>query len=132
MIYDKEYVAKWREKAITRVEDLSVGMKVYSNGFPKKFIVKELITDAESYRRDNLSANGRDDTVPSWVVCEWESAEFRLCRSTIALADHNVGDSYNPWLLFRTEDECEEYKAGLKISLESYYFTDELQRSLCD
>lgn len=108
--YDKRDLDKFRAVAVTSIEDIKVGQTYYSNN-GQTFTVLEVIDDAEHDRRvHNGKYGGREGSY--WARTTEDSAMFVGWAS---LADRNVEQSYNPWLLFESKEMAELCAYFLKI-----------------
>lgn len=98
--YDTNIFNKFRDLAITDASQLHVGQTYYTNSYPDQFTVIRLETDKRHRAGRGLSVSSSDDdTELRWVVVEDGIGSTR----SMSLYDHNVGSSYNPWLIF---DNC--------------------------
>jgi hypothetical protein len=98
MMYDTKIFQKHRALAITDVKDLVVGNTYYSNGCNlKSFTIKELLTNQQCYALDNSNYQDPNANEIGWILTE--------DGNTFSLHDKNVGASYNPWLIFDTEQK---------------------------
>ena len=112
MIYDEEIFQKYRALAITDINDLVIGERYYTNdGYD--FTLLELISDKELYRRENFDDWFDRSDYLNWIVPD-KGYPF-------SLKDHNVGASYNPWLVFDTKETCDQCKEELKIEFPFRY-----------
>lgn len=119
MQYDKAYVAKWREKAITKVEDLKLGETYYTNSpsSGSSFKITRFLTWQEHWRELNFS---------DWDKASTEIGWFQTDKGDVwSLRDNNIGASYNPWLLFARESDMKEYGVGLKYTFTKTPFEEE-------
>ena len=94
MIYDTDMFSSFREKAITKISDIEVGKKYFSNCYPDVFVVNEI---------------GKND-IGHFIVTEKNTMVF--------LGDRNVGESYNPWLIFDNIEIAAECVQRLKVTYE--------------
>ena len=109
-------------KAITNVDDLVIGQTYFSNYNQEEFILLELITDAEHWKRwckivEIPNDIERDDTKPAWFVAKKPDGEIVMQ----SLCDRNIGASYNPWMIFVSKEALEEYNKVQEISFEYTY-----------
>lgn len=111
--YNQEVFNYFRSLAITDVEKLEVGKTYYSNCSPAKFTIKELISWKELDQRRGIDSSKDSDEL-EWIVYGESGFDH------ISLQDTNVGASYNPWLIFETEELRDECVSRLKISYSSY------------
>ena len=114
MDYNIFSVEKWHTKAITKVEQIKVGMKVFGDEF--EGIVSDLKTDYEYdvMRYGGCVATAKSyyhhiDKEPRWFAVN--GGDYR------SLNDMNVGKSYNPWLMFDNAKDRDEYYTDLKEHL---------------
>ena len=94
LFYDEKVFQSFRSRAITKATDLVVGKEYFSNIWPDRFVIKEITTD---------------DTLHFPCVITTEGRE-------VFLGDMNVGESYNPWMIFDNEATAKECEEILKIS----------------
>lgn len=95
--YDKEMFEVFRELAITDYNDLVVGQTYYTNTYPEKFVLKDLLTyNQSSMRNGHSKCIWSDPFKIGWILTE--------DGTTHSLNDKNIGASYNPWLVF--DNEC--------------------------
>lgn len=111
MQYDKDYVAKWREKAITKLEDLKIGETYYtcSRSCKSSFQIVAFLSWQEHWRRKDFDDWRTAGTEIGWFITNH--------GETWSLRDNNVGASYSPWLIFARESDLKEYEAGLNYTL---------------
>lgn len=109
MQYSDEIVKQYREngKAITDVYDLIPGMTVWANNQCEPLTILTLCSKSRISQSDM-------NAVPSIIgdpdPVQWIWFTDGTC---ISLHDHNVGASYNPWMLFRDEETMLEYKSRI-------------------
>lgn len=114
MVYDTEIYNKFRNVAITDVDQLIVGETYYSNCYPDRFVLTRLLTNREAYRKLGLSWEGASADDIAWF--ETEDGQH------YSLHDHNVTQyPYNPWMLFKTKEERDECNLYLKIIFDYDY-----------
>lgn len=119
--YDKGYVRQWREKAITKSEELQVGMRIWGKGIGiwgkgvaggKGGVITEILSHRQLNKRLGLppSHNMSDEALdaPGWVYLK--DGYF------FSLKDNGIGANYNPWLIFSSEELAKEYYAGLVVT----------------
>lgn len=104
-----------KQKAIKSADELVVGETYWSNSYPKKFKVFELLTAREFDRRRGFGIS--DYTQPEgfrWMLVEYEDGCSRPTLSECSLMDRNCipGTSYNPWHIFKTEDDARAMDAA--------------------
>lgn len=116
LYYDEAIFQEFRAKAITNAADFEIGKRYWSTTYPRTFVIKEIITQAESCRRKDIPVYpGYDDITPALFVDENGIHNH--------FSDRNVGESYNPWLIFDNEadyKECED-KLEVKFSTDDYW-----------
>ena len=100
MHYDKEIFEKFRDLAITKEEDLPpVGAELFSNYYdgPVKILTGVKISDFDS---------------------KYFLAQIVGYRGAVKLflGDNNIGASWNPWLLFLSEDTADQCRKELKVA----------------
>lgn len=117
--YDENIAKKWREKAVTKAEDLVIGGIYYLNETPESqddsykllgFTCEnrndaELFTSPEKALDSALAEAFYFQTPIVFMAFEATSpsgGKFVVYRS---LKDTNVGASYNPWFLFESKDD---------------------------
>ena len=93
MIYDEQIFQKYRTLAITDEKDFIKG-KTYWGNAKEEFIFSHISTDNSVGAKAIMSENG--------LAC--------FCR------DNNIGDSYNPWLIFDNKETCEACERELIIT----------------
>lgn len=125
LTYDASVYLEFREKAITKKEDLKLGQTYFANTDPKQFRLLKLISYRDAYARDG---HGWDESCKAyesgheigWALIEfWSEYHHRMVISTMSLKDRNVGASYNPWLIFENEADRDAYVDQIAIRLES-------------
>lgn len=117
--FDKNVFNKFRALAITDVSDLEIGRSYYTNSFPQKFVLKELVTNSEAYERLNLPYTKSNANEIAWII---NDTNIRM-----SLMDNNIGASYNPWLIFASEEVAEACRNELVVDIYSskeYYEDD--------
>lgn len=122
MIYDQQYVDKYRALAITNVEELIVGNHYFGYG-GKEFTIVEIITYNESYARQGLVYEHKNGNELAYIVAD-DPHHFNAGY----LKDNNIGASYNPWLIFKDRETAKEYYDGLEIdydrSDDDFFYSD--------
>ena len=99
MIYDQELFQKYRKLAITDEKDFVKGKTYWSNAVGE-FIFSHILTD---------------NSIGAKVIIPKKGFE-------IFCTDNNIGDSYNPWLIF---DNKETYEACRKeLIIDDFYDYD--------
>jgi hypothetical protein len=114
MIYDRELFESFRAKAVTKPEQLVPGRTYYSNLFDP-FVLKEVVdykTLCESRGENSSDLGGLENTL--WMIKENGKDD--------SLSDNNIGQSYNPWLIFENEQDARECREQLKISHSNEYY----------
>lgn len=127
MYYNRTVFEQFRNMAVTDPAQISVGSIYWSNHWPEKFQVVKVYTQREymlarigqgiNYTVEELL---RADAVnPRWILAvnlsdppmlegnepvEWHS-----------LWDNNCGNSYNPWLIFDSEETAKLCQAQLVV-----------------
>lgn len=118
LIYNEDIFRKFKDLSIKSVDELVVGETVYSNFDPEKPMpILALITDYQNGLRMERPVSNDDDNDPRWVVTgrdKWDK---------FSLHDYNVLASYNPWLLFKTQDLARQCAEELQV-LYQYDDTD--------
>jgi hypothetical protein len=113
MMYDTKIFQKHRAAAITDVKDLVVGNTYYSNSHSLNcFTIKALITNQQSYALIGSNYHGENYDEIGWILTE--------DGNSFSLHDKNVGASYNPWLIFDTEQKMLDCIKELVIDWSSY------------
>lgn len=111
MQFNTTWYDRFREIAVTDIDDLIVGNTYYSNSYPEKFVLRGLMTNAEAYARKGIKwsyPSSADDI-------EWFETETGRTHS---LRDRGVTPNpYNPWLIFRTEEERDACELMLGVML---------------
>lgn len=125
LIYDENIFRFFRGKAITDVAQLEIGKEYYTNNYPEKFKLLEIISMKEAYRRSGLLDNDLNDTEPRALSV----MDNRGNINTKYLHDSNIGDSYNPWLIFSDEETAKDCQQKLvveyKDDMDHYYYGNE-------
>jgi hypothetical protein len=113
LIYDRDLFQEYRAKAITDVKDLVIGKTYYSNfEFPFTLIGISYL-ESPSSPELGLSKN------PKWMLKHTPDSDgFVELGGYNSLHDNNIGMSYNPWLIFESEELANECKQNLKITFE--------------
>lgn len=114
--YDPELFQSFRERAITKVEDLEIGKTYWSNWFNGPLILEGLMTDEEFRQFMNFTYSEVSDSTPKWM--KFTNGE------TGSLNDHNIGNSYNPWLIFDNEETATECREQLEIDYDRDWVDD--------
>ncbi len=126
--YNESIVRKYRELAITDLVDFVPGNVYYSNHFGG-FELVGLQTRREHYKWVGLDVYGSAEEMdkPSWFLHKpLGSGEKYTDVCCVSLCDNNIGDSYNPWLIFNDEETMERYKEELVITNErSIWYRDD-------
>lgn len=121
--YDNELWKSFRERAITNPSHLYVGMCVFSNFHRAGFVIENLLTEKGFRIRMKLDWDETtDDTEIKWIVHRNPFNPEKEDYSS--LHDNNVGDSYNPWLLFLEKKDMEECIEKIKIEYDRYEWID--------
>lgn len=101
--------------AISEVSELKPGRTYFSNSFTAgtdRFELVRILTDREHWAVWNKSLGNSEESIfPKSDELAW--IEVRSQDGTISwlsLSDCNIGASYNPWMIFHTEDHLEAYK----------------------
>lgn len=110
--YDQSKVDEFRKLAVTSVEDIVVGETYYSNFFPSEFTVAEVITYGDYWKRIGLGEHSRPDVIGYIIPTGIEEVQI---GSGISLADNNVIDSYNPWMIFKDQRDAMRAKEEIEI-----------------
>lgn len=111
MRFNTTWYDRFREIAVTDIDDLIVGNTYYTNCYPKKFVLHGLMTNAEEYSRLGIEW----DIPSSANNIEWFETET---GRTYSLRDKGVTQNpYNPWLIFRTEEERDACELMLGVML---------------
>lgn len=117
MIYDQQYVSKYRALAITNVEDIVEG-GVYYGRHGDEFTIVKLMTNAQYYAFRGLEWEYEHNANEiGWMLT---NNDYISCSAS--LADNNIGASYNPWLIFKDKKTAMEYYDGLKIDYDDEFF----------
>ena len=126
MYYDEAKFQELRAKAVTTVDGLVVGRKYYTNSHPEQFVIKDLLTQRQEYeRRDIKSAKEQNNTVPAWIVYDTIDFYGDPYEASMSMQDNNIGESYNPWLIFeREEDAIEARKLEISYPYEEQEYHD--------
>lgn len=111
-IYDEALFAKYRDLAITNKDDLVIGQKYWSNLDDTVRVLTSLISDKELNARLGLKGITDRNTSDNlkWMIYDDGSYE--------SLSDNNIGTSYNPWLIFDTEETAKACREELKITIQ--------------
>lgn len=120
MIYDQAIVEKHRQKAITSAEQLVPGETYWSSFYKDSFTFIKLLTTRESYALDDLTSS--DESI-HWMLTLYA---FKQEPSSESLRDNNIGASYNPWLIFKNEQDMLDYLDEIKIRYSRDDYPDEL------
>lgn len=114
--YNQEIFQKFRNMAITELEKIERGKTYFSNTYPYSFTVVDIVNDAGldliQGRKGCHAYSGSDNFAPKWIIYDCEKGN----RSYMSLSDHNVGMSYNPWLIFDDEVTAENCRNELHIN----------------
>ena len=103
LIYDIEKFREFKKLSVQDVSELEIGQTYYSNTWPTEFTVRELLTYGQLDDRLGHERHPNHDMI-AWIVYGPEKDDY------CSLADRNVGNSYNPWMIFKdkeTRDRCE-------------------------
>lgn len=117
LIYNEALFQEFRAKAITKVEDLVIG-ETYCGNCERPFILKEIISDKELWTRRSrldLISNKSDD--PAWIIGD--------DGFMISLHDHNIGASYNPWLIFSDKEISDQCREELTVDFQADSWYDD-------
>lgn len=126
MLYNQQLYTAFRALAVTNVNDLEVGKTYWSNG-TDEFTVEKLLTDKEQriewlkLTEFDIGIDDSDDIDIRWIGTtngRWLSTQ-----------DNNIGESYNPWLIFDNEALATACREKLIITYadyrdDDYYFPD--------
>jgi hypothetical protein len=113
MHYNEDIFAKFRALAITDVNQLEIGKTYYSNSESFPITVEAILTWNELRKRnghERIFDASPEDNELGWIVYGPEEYD------RMSLRDHNVGDSYNPWLLFADEATRDQCVSELEVS----------------
>ena len=116
MRYDNDLFYAFRQLAITSKKNLVIGETYYSNSYPEQFTIKKLLTNKERYKIVGLDYEESDKDKINWIVTKEDGYIMNL-------SDNNIGESYNPWLIFKEEEIakiCKE-KLNKTIEYDKYY-----------
>ena len=108
-IYDKEKFQEFRKLAITDAKDLEIGKTYYGNWIGAKTL-KYVLTyrGLDGFRGTNYYADQETDDL-RWMV--FTDGEY------VSLWDHNIGASYNPWMIFDSEEVAERCRKELPVEI---------------
>lgn len=120
VIFDPSIFDLYKVKAIQKVEDLKIGETYYSVLDPEEFVLMELVTTKEMYRRLRINAYVFDNKPNKlrWMRVKLiNGTSERDADEYVSLEDRNIGSSYNPWLIFDNKEVAEEYRANIMPTL---------------
>lgn len=120
LIYDRDIFAKFHALAITDVANVKVGETYYTNHYPYEFTVHEIISNIEHCKRWEREQMEHHTNEPCWMVTN-ESDEHGIA----SLNDLNIGESYNPWLMFTDKETAEQCRKELQIGYEREPWIDD-------
>lgn len=120
MNYDEAVFQKFRALAVTNFKDIKIGDVLYSNFRGSEAIVVGRFATNDDALSDVGNKRMNEDSVGyiNWFIDT--NGKF------YSLNDNNVEASYNPWLLFRNEEDRDRCVEELKVSYNSdeYYYDD--------
>ena len=138
MQYSQEIYRYWRDRAITSADEIQVGKEYWSNSDPRHFRVLRKLTyraynimiQMEQYlktgewNKDQLEF--LDNSRPAWLLVELLQENERPYnqKTTVSLRDRNVGASYNPWLIFPSQELAKACSQELQVTfstVDSYW-----------
>ena len=114
-IFDRIVFETFRKKAVTDRSKLVIGKTYYTNlgmSRPAKFVVERV--ESEVWEKDNRV----------WWILDREGYKHFL-------RDHNIGASYNPWLIFDNEEVAKECMSKLKVEIRGDV-TPNVRQSVCE
>lgn len=108
MFWDIAADKKYRPISIRNLNQIVVGETYYVNDSrdqPTAYVIQELITNEEAYKRSGLKYKGRDKKKVNWFVASFGN----ISKSIQSLGDKGVTYApYNPWMLFTDEQTAKD------------------------
>jgi hypothetical protein len=118
--YNVEVLEKFKALAIQHPGQLVPGKTFYSNGYPAEFTVTRLLTEAEHDVAFGLSESSRvrsADTIElRWFGYMVDGFNGEKHESYVSMWDRNIGQSYNPWLIFADKETLEACNKELIVT----------------
>lgn len=127
--YDVEIFNQFKVLSIQNPSQFLIDEKYYSNTYPYEFIFKRKINEYERIKLNIIDSNKiindgviellehayKSKHIYKWIVCE------TLCDKPsrniiISLYDRNIGASYNPWLIFDSEQTAKDARKMLEVT----------------
>ena len=108
-IYDKDLFAFYRRYAITDASDLVLGRPYWSNWFDGPRVLQAVVTENGLAEWRGMSYADLESVTPRWMIF--------TDGTYVSLYDHNIGRSYNPWLIFDNEEIAAKCNEELKVTI---------------
>ena len=134
MQYSQEIYRRWRRQAITSADEIQVGEEYWSNSYPSHFRVLRKLTEHAhnimiQMERYLETGNWNEDLLefldnsrPAWLLVELLQENERPSNqktTVVSLRDRNVGASYNPWMIFPSQELAKACSQELQVTFEA-------------